>query len=251
MDAEQFSAFRHQAVHELKRLNEECDTKFRISSWPRWDYELDVGTLTFSENGVPQVIAEIQVVGSTSISGGTWPWSWANGYLPEGVTEAASRVRSFGRTENIPELTRDYLPDDEFIGWGMTAVAAKILGSIGAYRCPGDNGFVYVVYSSLRFASEQDAKEVKVKKIECATHGDGFATYACEHLVANPVQEWFSSEPDETNKWPDAWCATCDVFFQEEGEWNEKNESKIKIKLLCHHCYEKARACQKPAVGKS
>jgi hypothetical protein len=251
MDAGQFSIYRHEAVHQLMRLNEDCEKNFHISSWPKWHYDLDAGTLTFGENGVPHVIAEIQVVGTTSISGGTWLWGWANGYLPEGVTEAASRVRSFGKTENIPELTQDYLPDDEFIGWGMTAVAAKILGSVGAYPCPGDNGFVYVVYSSLRFAGESDLKGSDAKHVECSRHGSGFSTYVCEHLFANPAQEWFSSEPDETNKWPDAWCAACDTFFQEEGEWNEKNGSKKKIKLLCHHCYEKARVYQKPPVGES
>jgi hypothetical protein len=242
MTPEQFSAYRHEAVHKLKRLNEECEMEFRISSWPRWDYDFEAGTLTFSEKGIPKVVAEIQVVGTTSISGGTWLWGWANGYLPEGVTEAVALVRSFGKAENIPELTQDYLPDDKFIGWGMTAVAARVLDSKGAYRCPGDNGFVYVVYSSLRFASEQESKLPKGKVIECPTHGKGFATYVCEHLAANPVQEWFLSEADDTNQWPDAWCAVCDAFFQEEGEWNEKNEAKLKISLLCHFCYEKNRA---------
>ena len=95
MDAEQFSIYRHEAVHQLMRLNEDCEKNFHISSWPKWHYDLDAGTLTFGENGVPHVIAEIQVVGTTSISGGTWLWGWANGYLPEGVTEASSRVRLF------------------------------------------------------------------------------------------------------------------------------------------------------------
>jgi hypothetical protein len=242
MDQEQFAKYRHEAVHQLEQLNEDCENKFRISSSPRWDYELEAGTLTFSENDVPKVIAEIQVVGSTSISGGTWLWGWANCNLPDGVTEAVDRVRAFGQAESIPELTKDYLPDDEFIGWAMTAVAARILNSKGAYRCPHDNGAVYVVYSSLRFATEQDVRDAKAKKIHCATHGTAFSTYVCEHLAANPVQEWFSREPDDEHRWPDAWCATCDVFFQEQGEWNEKNEKKLKITLLCHHCYEKKRA---------
>ena len=80
------------------------------------------------------------------------------------------------------------------------------------------------------------------EKVECATHGSGFQTFVCEHLISNAAQEWFSSEPDEENKWPDAWCSACDVFFQEQGEWNEKNESKSKIKLLCHHCYQLKRS---------
>jgi hypothetical protein len=247
MDAEQFAAYRHEAVHQLMELNEGCEKTHRISSWPRWDYNFDAGTLTFSENGVPKVIATIQVIGSTSISGGTWMWAWANESLPATVTEAVRRVRAFGQEENLAQLTQECLPDDENLGWGMSAVAAKILRSKGAYRCPGDNGFVYVVYSSLRFADEEPVTPADgAKRIECVTHGTGFATYVCEHLVASPSQQWFSGNTDDTHEWPDAWCVICDAFFQEEGQWNEKNEAKLKIKLLCHYCYERKRSQESP-----
>jgi hypothetical protein len=79
-------------------------------------------------------------------------------------------------------------------------------------------------------------------ELECATHGAGYQTFVCEHLVAVPAQAWFSDDPDESNRWPDAWCAACNIFFLEQGEWNDKNESKLKIKLLCHHCYEMLRS---------
>jgi hypothetical protein len=174
MDAEQFAAYRHEAVHQLMELNEGCEKTHRISSWPRWDYNFDAGTLTFSENGVPRVIATIQVIGSTSISGGTWMWAWANESLPAKVTEAVRRVRAFGQAENLAQLTQECLPDDEYLGWGMSAVAAKILRSKGAYRCPGENGFVYVVYSSLRFADEEPATPADgPKQIECVSMGLG------------------------------------------------------------------------------
>ena len=98
MDAEQFSVYRHEAVHQLMGLNEDCEKNFRISSWPRWDYDLEAGTLTFSEKGIPKVIAEIQVTGGTSISGGTWLWSWANGNLPSKVTHAIAFVKAVATT---------------------------------------------------------------------------------------------------------------------------------------------------------
>jgi len=242
LNSEQFSEFRHAAVHELMRLNEVCEQEFHINSCPHWDYDLKGGTLTFSERGVPKVRASIQVIGTTSLSGGTWMWGWANENLPPNVTKAVAKVREFGQAGNIAELTKAVLPDDEYLGWGMTAVAAKLLGAKGAYRCPDENGFVYVAYSSIASAAIDEGMVNGSKQVECADHGTGFATYACEHLVSNPAQEWFSREPDEEHKWPDAWCSTCDTFFQEQGEWNEKNESKLKIQLLCHHCYERLRS---------
>jgi hypothetical protein len=246
MDAQQFSKFRHQAVHELMHLNQLCEEQFRISALPRWDYELGRGTLTFSENGVPKVSAMIQVVGTTSVSDGTWMWGWANKSLPQRVKTAVGKVREFGRAESISELTKSVLPDDEHLGWEMTAIAAKVLGAKGAYRCPGENGFVYLIYSSIGFAGTEPDTATETEEVECDDHGCGFATYVCEHLVSNPDQQWFSDEISEENKWPDAWCATCESFFQEQGEWNESNESKMRIKVLCHYCYERMRSKANP-----
>ena len=239
MDPKQFSTFRHEAVHELTRLNESCKREFRIGSWPRWDYDLERGTLTFSQEGVPMVIASIHVVGTTSVKSGTWLWAWGNERLPAKVTEAIATVRAFGEEQNLAELTRACAPDDQYLGWEMTAIAAKLLGSKGAYRCPWSNGFLYLVFSSIRYANEKPSTTSEPKSVECTTHGSGFQTFVCEHLISNPGQKWFSQERDDDHRWPDAWCATCDAFFQEEGEWNANNERKTKIKLLCHQCYER------------
>lgn len=101
---------------------------------------------------------------------------------------------------------------------------------------------MYLVYTGIRFATDKKDTGNASDQIECTTHGSGFQTYVCEHLISNPTQEWFSADPGDESKWPDAWCAACDVYFQQEGEWNNKNESNIKIKLLCHHCYERLRS---------
>jgi hypothetical protein len=221
-------------------LNEKCETQYRISSWPRWDYDLDAGTLVFSESGVPKVVATIQAVGSTSESSTTWKWGWAHASFPPRVTDQLERVREFGEVEGLQKLTQELLTDDEYLGWELTAVAAKILEAPGAYRCPVDNGFLYFVYTSLQFANESLTINPRTP-IACSNHGQGFSTYVCEHLIANPAQEWLSNKPVESNPWPDAWCALCDEVFQEQGEWNDKNEGRVKIKVLCHRCYEAAR----------
>jgi hypothetical protein len=152
MTAEEFSRFRRDAVHALTCLNDFCGQRFRISSWQRYDYDLDRGTLTFSQDGIPRVIASILVAGTTSTSAGTWLWSWANGYIPESVSEPMKKVRDFGIAENISELAEGYVPDDESVGWDLTAVAAQIMEAKGAYRCPGKNGFTYLIITDIAFA---------------------------------------------------------------------------------------------------
>lgn len=223
-------------------LNERCKKEFHISSWPRWDYDLERATITFSEKGVPKVVASIQVVGTTSRAEGTWMWGWANDCLPPNAIKDVKRVREFGQIESIAELIKSELPDDEYLGWGMTAVAAKLLDAKGAYRCPDDNGFTYFVYSSIGFAASDATTRSDDQLVECSQHSKGFATYICGHLLANPAQEWFSKKPDGEQQWPDAWCSACEALFLEQGEWNEKNESQANIKMICHHCYERFRS---------
>ncbi|MES2037892.1 MAG: hypothetical protein V4495_08650 [Pseudomonadota bacterium] len=77
-------------------------------------------------------------------------------------------------------------------------------------------------------------------ELQCTQHGKAHTTYVCEHLIAQPVQKWHCDYPDADNPWPDAWCAICDTHYQAEGEWNERNEDLVPIKLLCHGCYEDA-----------
>jgi hypothetical protein len=47
--------------------------------------------------------------------------------------------------------------------------------------------------------------------------------------------------PSADNRWPDAWCATCHADYERHGQWNNENEAILKIKLLCHRCYEAQR----------
>ncbi len=170
-------------------LNEQCQSEFRITTWPRWDYDLEIGTLTFSDGGVPKVVASILVVGTTSHTSNTWLWAWDNASLPECVKGRMREVRAFGVKEGIQRLTEGAMPDDEYLGWEMTAIAARLLGAKGAYRCPDESGFMYVIYTSVHFAGNDNAATddpASHATIACDVHGTGMKTFVCEHLVVNP-----------------------------------------------------------------
>ena len=245
MKPEEFEEFRTQAYESLVQINELCKQQFKLGTWQHWAYELEAGTLTFSNDGVPRVVATIQAVGSTSNKSGTWMWGWANQSLPEKVTDQLFRLKQFGERENLTQLTEATFPGDEKVGWEMAAVATRILGGKGVYRCPSANGSLFVVFMEVCFIDtdkDSESKRGKVRsEIICANHTTGFETFVCQHLVENPSQEWFSDTPTESNPWPDAWCTICNDAFKEQGEWNGQNEWRMKIKLLCHRCYESAR----------
>ena len=219
MVREDFEQFRHRAVHALERLNSNCEEQFRIGHWEHWDYDLDSGTLVFSQSGIPKVIAQIQAVGTTSKTSRTWLLGWANDSLPSRVTARLQAVRDFGEARGLHKLTEPRLSDDEYLGWALTAITAQIIGAKGAYRCPGKNGFLYVVYTDLKLADSGDGppSSEHAEPIECRTHGSGQKTYICDHLVGEPRREWFSDSPSATNPWPDAWCAQCDQIYQGAG----------------------------------
>ena len=77
--------------------------------------------------------------------------------------------------------------------------------------------------------------------IDCDLHGSSAEAFICEHLLMDARQLWCSSEPTQDNPCPDAWCLKCDEHFQEQGEWNDGNEGKVPIKLVCCGCYIKLR----------
>jgi hypothetical protein len=144
----------------------------------------------------------------------------------------------FGDKENIPELINAYGDDSEDFGWAMTSVAAKILGSKGGYRCPESNGFIYLVLTDISFA---DKPRMSRQYINCDTHGQAYQAFICEHLMANPAKRWFSDDPTQENPWPDAWCNECETLLGEQGEWSDRGGSRLRIKLVCHRCYEQMR----------
>jgi hypothetical protein len=155
MTGEQYEKFRHTAVHELMSLNALCQRQFSIGSWEHWRYDAESGTLTFSEGGVPRVIATVQVVGTTSTKSHTWLWGWANQSVPPARTALLAEVRRFGEVESLSILIQPEWPDDEHHGWEMAAITAKIIGAKGAYRAPRDSGgYSYYVYTDVRLAND-------------------------------------------------------------------------------------------------
>src|SRR6185369_6635166 len=99
---------------ELKNKNERLETEFRIGRWPRYDYDMVAGTITFSEEGVAKVVAEMQVAGTTELD--DWQWAWSNENFPAAVIADAQRVNAFGRQNGIGILTTPHTRDKDVEG---------------------------------------------------------------------------------------------------------------------------------------
>lgn len=151
MTDEEFQKYAHDSVHELIDLNEKYHKEFKIGDYGRWDYDLDKAALTFSEKGVPYVVADIQAAGTIAHASKSWLWSWSNDSLPDHVTSSVLAVREFGEKHKILKLTEDYWEATEADGWEMSAVANRILAGKGVYRCPDEKGFFFLILTNIYF----------------------------------------------------------------------------------------------------
>lgn len=155
MTVEQFEQLVHEAQHALMVLNQRCRDQFRLGSYEHWAYDADTGTMTFSNGAGPKVVASVQVVGTTSTRSNTWLWSWANESIPEEQSRLARAVREYGVSESLPALSEAEQPNDEYLGWEMTALTIQLFGGIGGYRSPRESGgYSYYVFTRLEWAGE-------------------------------------------------------------------------------------------------
>ncbi|GLR12204.1 hypothetical protein GCM10007907_09940 [Chitinimonas prasina] len=127
---------------------------FQINQYPRWDYDQATAQLVFSGADVPDLIADVEFVGTLSTVSHTWKWSWTNFSLLAPVRSRINAVRAVGEANNYPHLLVPLWHADQADGWHMTSIATDVLGGIAAYRAPSDNGYIFMVILDLRHASQ-------------------------------------------------------------------------------------------------
>lgn len=124
-------------------------SEFKLGEHKRFDWDQETGSLVFSNDGVPTVVAKVQFVGSISTKTNTWLWSWANLSVLENVKDQMDFVKSYGEKHGYDALTIDKWEGDEVDGWEMTSISAQVLKAEGAYRTPSANGFIYMVITDI------------------------------------------------------------------------------------------------------
>ena len=157
-EPEWYRAWRHDAFHELDAKNRALAADYEIDDWPRYDYDLEAGTIVFSDASGPKVRAQIEVAGSTSAVAGDWLWAWANSHWADESVPSALLAKRFGEEHGIDELANGtVIPDDcelNDLGWSLTAVVTRLADSVGAYRSPREEGGgLYLIYRTIGWAT--------------------------------------------------------------------------------------------------
>jgi hypothetical protein len=150
--ADELDRLVQKAVPFLDERQTQLIKQFQISQWERYDYDQETAKLVFSHRGQPKVIADILFVGSVSKSSETWLWSWANSSILEPVKARMREVREYGEAHRLLKLAGAHWKATKRDGGEMTAVAALLLDAVGAYRCPSEKGFLFMVMTDVHWA---------------------------------------------------------------------------------------------------
>ena len=150
----QWKAFVTTAHEYLSKRQKSLIKEYKIGEYERFDWDQENGTLVFSNNDKPVVIAKVQFVGSLSNQTKTWLWSWANGVFLENVKNRMDLVKEYGEEHRYKELTKAKWYANEAEGWDMTSITAYLLKAKGAYRTSAENGYTYMVITDIHWAKD-------------------------------------------------------------------------------------------------
>jgi hypothetical protein len=125
--------------------------QYKVNEHERWDWYQESGLLIFTHHGVPQVEAEIHFSGTFSTQSNTWMWAWANNCLEEKIKSSSRKIRVHGEKMSLLKLASALWSGSEVDAWEMTAVLAKELNAIGAYRTKSETGYTYMVVTKAKW----------------------------------------------------------------------------------------------------
>lgn len=190
--SESFSQYRDMCVEEISSLQDEFKKVYDLNSYERWSFDEDFGVFHFESDDGRKLYFKYSLVGSFD------------------------EVKAFGEQNDFTSLTTGLIEADEYTGWEMTSIAAKILSSIGAYRFTQEHLTFYIVFSNELTQEQYD--KWNEHAVTCESHGTSRAAFVCQHLNKDTYtgfHEAFESNPSiEPDDDYQAWCDECEKMLK-------------------------------------
>lgn len=114
-----------------------------------WAVDLERGIITFTNPQGWIITAPVQVVGTYSLSDGTFLWGWDHPSVPEPASQAARQVRAFGEQYSTDLLTTRLVEATEGEAWVWTALANHLWQGQGAYRAQTGSALVFMTFGRI------------------------------------------------------------------------------------------------------
>jgi len=137
------------SLEEIQAKQQANMLAWRLGRTKRWDADLDIGQIKFSDPDGYQVVAPLQVIGSYNPEYGTWLWGWDHPSVDEPFAQAARAARRFGVQYGLARYTERLVHCSEDDAWEFTAVALHLWGGAGAYRGPGEESYVFMTFGDV------------------------------------------------------------------------------------------------------
>lgn len=235
-----YEDFTEKCVEDLKIIQDKFSEDFHFEQYDEWFYNQSTGLLTLSTEN-EEINFKYVSVGTFSLKSNTWKWAWDNEHTLDSVKENIHLVKEYGQKFDFPKLTQGCFDSDEIEAWEFTAIAAKIVGGIGAYRPKSENLMIFMIL--LEFIDAETAQSIKDSYVECKNHEYQRRAFVCKHL--NHTDKVGFEEAFETFEGMElledddlqAWCNECEKVRQKEGEWTDDAMEFSNIKLICEKCY--------------
>lgn len=157
MTDEDYETFVEEAYDYLRAGVAHAQEKWGVGEFDNFGVDFETNEFWWSKAGVRKVLAKPIVVGSFAVEAGTWLWSWDNPSLATLDMQEIERVKAFGEEHGIERLVEPRWSAEEADAWEVTAMAARLLESECAYRCPMGHVMVFLLLTDLR-AAEEDEK---------------------------------------------------------------------------------------------
>jgi hypothetical protein len=165
--SDSFSKYRDKCVEEISFLQDEFKKLYHLDSYERWSFEEDLGVFHFDSDDGRKLYFKYSLVGSFSSKTSTWKWSWDNEHLKTSERRRIEEIKLFGEQKEFSSLTTGLIEADEYTGWDMTSISAKVISAIGVYRFTqeqkGDSNMSdFEIKKCLMLKNEKFRKDEKV-----------------------------------------------------------------------------------------
>jgi hypothetical protein len=146
--APDWAAWSREAVQLMTARNAAFVDELGLANRP-YEWNMDAAKLVFPSPSDP-VEADLCVLGSISVSEGTFLWAWANTAIPAAAKNGLDRVRKFGEANALGLLTDSEWRGGRAEGLEVAAIAGRLLDAAGIWIAPMGDVTLFFALSNIR-----------------------------------------------------------------------------------------------------
>jgi hypothetical protein len=141
-----WAVWSREAVEEVMTRNAEWPQQLGLPANAKYRWDLDRALLVF-EGPLHEVVANVCLVGTSSVEDGSFVWSWANNAIPALHGQALEVVHDFGRANQLALLTTARIPGGRPEATECMSIAARLQRAVGTFV--DDQGDVALYFTIL------------------------------------------------------------------------------------------------------